>query len=58
MPMLVQNSVDFASALRAKLIPLLEGIHIVDWPFQFFGMESRCKINCKLKGLNRGISVV
>ena len=24
-----------------KLIPLLEGIHVVDWLFQFFDIESR-----------------
>ena len=29
----------------ARLRPLLEGIHIVDWPFQFFDVESRCTIN-------------
>ena len=36
-----------------KLRQLLEGIHIVDWPFQSFDIESRCKINHKLEGLNR-----
>ena len=36
----------------AKLRPLLEGIRIVDWLFQFFDIESGCKINCKLEGLN------
>ena len=35
-----------------KFITLLEGIHIVDWPFQFCNIESRCKIDCKLEGLN------
>ena len=25
----------------------------VDWPFQFFDIESRCKFNSKLEGLNR-----
>ena len=42
----------------AKLIPLLEGIFIVDWPFQFFDIESRCKINYKLEGLHRAFSYV
>ena len=37
----------------AKLIPLLESIHNVDWPFQFFHTESRCRINYKLEGINR-----
>jgi hypothetical protein len=37
----------------AKLRPLLEGIHIVDWPFEFFDVENRCRINYKLEGLNR-----
>ena len=37
----------------AKLIPLLDDIHIVDWPFQFFDVESTCKIKCKLEGLNK-----
>lgn len=36
----------------------LEGIHIEDWPFQFFDVESRCKINCKLQGFNRVASYV
>jgi hypothetical protein len=38
---------------NAKLTPLLEGIHIVDWPFQLFDVESRCMINYKLEGLNK-----
>ena len=42
----------------AKLIPLLEGIHIVDWPFQFFDIDCRCMINYKLVGLNRVFSNV
>jgi hypothetical protein len=33
--------------------PLLEGIYIVDWRFQFFDVENRCRINCKLGRLNR-----
>ena len=37
----------------SKFIPLLEGIDIVDWPFQFFDIKSRCKINYKLEGFNR-----
>lgn len=37
----------------AKLKPLLEGIHIVGWPFQCFDVENKCKIRCKLQGLNR-----
>ena len=37
----------------ANLRPLLEGIYIGDWPFQFFDVESRCRINCKLEGFNR-----
>ena len=37
----------------AKLIALLEGIHIVDRPFQFYDIESRCKIDYKLEGLIR-----
>jgi hypothetical protein len=36
----------------AKFTPLLEVIHIIDWPFQLFDVESRCKIKCKLKELN------
>ena len=36
----------------AKLMPLPEGIHIVDWPFQFFYIESRCMINYKFEELN------
>ena len=43
-PMLVQNLLDLArnheGDTYAKLIPLLEGIHIVDWPFQFFDIDS------------------
>ena len=39
--------------IYAKLWPLLEDIHIVDLLFQFFDVESRCKIDCKLEGLNR-----
>ena len=42
----------------ANLIPLLDNIHIVDWPFQFFGINSRCMINCKLKELNKVFLVV
>ena len=38
---------------NAKLKLLLEGIYIVDWPFQSFDIESRCKINYKLEGFNR-----
>jgi hypothetical protein len=38
---------------HAKHIPLLEGIHIVHWPFQFFDVESKCRIDYKLEGLNR-----
>ena len=26
----------------AELRPVLEGIHIVDWPFKLFDIESRC----------------
>ena len=37
----------------AKLIPLLEGIHVVNWAFQTFDMESTCKINYKFEGPNR-----
>ena len=40
----------------AKLIPLIEGIHIVDWTFQLLFIEIRCKINCELEGLNKGPS--
>ena len=40
-------------AIHAKLRPLLEGNHIVNWPFQVFDIESRRKIKCKLKGFNR-----
>lgn len=36
----------------AKAIPLLEGIHIVDWPFQFFNIKSRCWIDSELEGFN------
>ena len=39
--------------IYAKFIPLLEGIHIVDFSFQFFDIKSRYKINCKLEGFNR-----
>jgi hypothetical protein len=51
----------FAMSLKLKLLlfadsnasPLLsKGIHIVDWPFQFFDVERRCMIKCKLEGLN------
>jgi len=34
----------------AKLRQLLEGMHLVDWYFQYFDVESRCMINCKLEG--------
>ena len=37
----------------AKCKPLLEGIYIVDCPFQFFDVKRRCMINCKLEGFNR-----
>ena len=37
----------------AKLRPLLEGVHIVDWHFQFFNVGNRCRINYKLEGLNK-----
>ena len=37
----------------AKVRSLIGGIHIVDWSFQFFDVESRCKINCKFEGLNK-----
>ena len=38
----------------AKLKPLLEGIHIVKWPCQFFDIERRCKF----EGLSRVSSYV
>ena len=53
--MLAHNLLDLVSVMREthrKLIPLLEGTHIEHWPIQFFDVESRCKINCKLQGLN------
>ena len=34
----------------AKYRQLLEGIHIVDWPFQIFDIESRCMINLQARG--------
>ena len=37
----------------AKLRPLLEVIHIVNWHFQFFDVNSICMINYELQGLNR-----
>ena len=37
----------------AKLSPLIEDIHIVDWPFHLFDGESRYKFYYKLEGLNR-----
>ena len=58
MPTLVHNLLDLASVLRMThylkvSISLLEGIHIVGWLFQLLNIESRCKINWKLKGLDR-----
>ena len=38
-----------------KLKPLLEGIHIKDWPFQFFDIESKCMFICKSELLKRVI---
>ena len=35
--------------------PLLESVRIVTWPFHFFDIESRCKINYNLEGVNRVI---
>lgn len=55
--MLVQNLLGLASVPRAthfaKVIPLLEGMDIVDWPFQFFVDENACRIHYKLEGLKR-----
>ena len=34
----------------AKLIPLLEGIHVVDQLFHFFDIKIRCRNNCELEG--------
>ena len=42
----------------AKLRPLLQGNHIVDWPFQFSDVENKRGIKCKLKELNRVFSVI
>ena len=56
MPLLVQHLLNLVTVLKAthaKRIPLHEGIHGLDWPCQFFDMESRCRITCKLEGLNR-----
>ena len=36
----------------AKLISLLKGIHILDYPFQLFDIDSWCTINYKLEGLS------
>ena len=36
-----------------NLKTLLEGIYIVNRPFQFVHIESRCNINYKIEGLNR-----
>ena len=61
MLMLVQNLLDLASIkgdTYAKLVPLLESIFVVNWPYQFFDIESRCIINYKLEGLNMVFSNV
>ena len=51
MPMLVQNLLECAEGdTYAKFIPLLGWIHVVDRPFYFFDIESRCSIKYKLEG--------
>lgn len=63
MPILVHNSMDLASVLRAthmgfKYNPLFECVHILDWPFQFVDIESICMIKCKLERVNKALSYV
>lgn len=56
MPMLLRDIIWTCKYLEgdtyAKLKPLLKGIHVVDWPFWLFDIESRCNIKRKLEGLN------
>ena len=49
-PYLVESCKCVEGDTYAKLKPLLEGIYILDCPFQFLDIESRCIINCKLEG--------
>jgi hypothetical protein len=39
----------------AKLMPQLEGIQVVDWPFQSLNIRNKWTIDYKFEGLNRFI---